>query len=73
MRTVPATASTHESHSGDADELIRAVFYALRYGCFHPVPEPKPDASILDLIKWGAMRNLHDKIAAYDRKRGKAA
>ena len=46
-------------------ELVDAVFYALRCGCFFPVPEPKPGASVEDLTRWGAMRHLHDAIAAY--------
>ena len=46
------------------DEVIAAVMYALRSGCFFPVREPKPTAGTQAWIKWGAMRNLHDKIAA---------
>ena len=45
--------------------LNKAVLYALREGCFFPVPEPKPDAGIRAWIQWGAMRNLHDAIAAH--------
>jgi hypothetical protein len=44
------------------EELNAAIMYALRSGCFFPVPEPKPGATTEELIKWGAMRNLHDAI-----------
>lgn len=51
------------------DELIEAVYYALREECFFPVPRPKPKAknSIQKWIQWGAIMHLHDAIAAYDR------
>lgn len=47
-------------------QLNDAIFYALREGCFFPVPEPKPGASTRDLIQWGAMRNLHTAIRRFD-------
>jgi hypothetical protein len=49
------------------DALVDAVMYALREGCFFPVPQPRSPYRVRDLIKWGAMRNLHTKIAEYDR------
>jgi hypothetical protein len=49
------------------DWLNQAVLYALKEGCFSPVPEPHPNASARDLVQWGAMRNLHDAIAAHFR------
>ena len=46
--------------------LNKAVLYALRSGCFFPVPEPDhATATTEDWVKWGAMRNLHDAIAAF--------
>lgn len=48
-------------------ELIQAVLYAVGEGCFFPVPEPKRGAGILAWKQWGAMRHLHDKIAAYTK------
>jgi len=51
--------------SPEQEHLNDAVLYALKEGCFFPVPEPKPGASVRDLIQWGAMRNLHDAIAAF--------
>ena len=47
------------------EQLNRAVLYALRVGCFFPVPEPEPSATVQDLIQWGAMRNLHTAIAEF--------
>jgi hypothetical protein len=48
-------------------KLNAAVFYALREGCFFPVPDPQPGASVRELIQWGAMRNLHTAIAEFRR------
>ena len=48
--------------------IVDAVLYALRSGCFFPVPEPKPGASVQALIQWGAMRHLHDVIAEATRE-----
>lgn len=47
----------------EQEQLNQAVLYALKSGCFFPVPQPKPGASVRALIKWGAMRNLHSAIA----------
>lgn len=47
--------------------IIDAVLYAMREGCFFPVPEPKPPYSVRQLVKWGAMRNLHTAVAEYSR------
>ena len=46
-----------------SDDLTSAVFYALRNGCFFPVRRPKRGASVQALIRWGALRHLHDVIA----------
>jgi hypothetical protein len=48
--------------------VIKAVLYALKEGCFHPVPEPKSGASLRQWIQWGAMRNLHNALAVYGRE-----
>jgi len=45
--------------------LNAAVLYALREGCFFPVPEPRPGAPVQAWIQWGAMRNLHTAIAEF--------
>ena len=47
--------------------IVQAVLYAMRHGCFFPVPEPKPPYRIPDLIRWGAMRALHTAVAEYTR------
>ena len=49
--------------------LNMAVFYALRAGCFFPIPEPPNGASVDAWIAWGAMRNLHTAIAEYAKYR----
>ena len=51
-------------------ELNDAVFYALRKGCFFPVPMPKPGSPTQDYVQWGAMRHLHDAIANFARAEG---
>ena len=43
--------------------IAEAVVYAMRAGCFFPVPDPPQDASVQRLIQWGAMRHLHDVVA----------
>jgi hypothetical protein len=48
--------------------LNDAVLYALKEGCFFPVPEPRRGASVRELIQWGAMRNLHDAIADFYKR-----
>ena len=48
-------------------EVIDAVLYAIGEGCFFPVPEPGPDAGARAWLQWGAMRNLHNAIAALGR------
>lgn len=51
------------------DAVIEAVLYALRCGClFHGVEDPQSPYSVPKLIKWGAMRNLHTKIAELNRE-----
>lgn len=47
-----------------AHAIADAVLYALRCGCFFPVPEPRSGATVDDLTRWGAMRHLHDVVAA---------
>ena len=51
-------------------DLNQAILYALKSGCFFPVSDPKPGATVDELIRWGAMRNLHTKIADHFRKSG---
>ena len=53
--------------SPQQQKLNDAVLYALHEGCFFPVPDPKPGATVRDLIQWGAMRNLHTAIAEFCR------
>jgi hypothetical protein len=60
------------------EKLNDAVLYALQMGCFFPVPFPKRGRkghySTKALIKWGAMRNLHDAMAEFyreDKPRGR--
>ena len=48
------------------EALNNAVLYALKEGCFFPVPEPRAGDSVRDLIQWGALRNLHMAIRAAD-------
>jgi hypothetical protein len=48
------------------EKLNHAVFYALREGCFFPVPFPNPrTCATQDLVQWGAMRYLHDAISEF--------
>lgn len=49
---------------GTEHAIVKAVLYAMRSGCFHPVPEPPVGATTDEWIRWGAMRNLHDAVAA---------
>jgi hypothetical protein len=49
------------------ETLNNAVLYALKVGCFYPVPEPRASDSALAWVKWGAMRHLHDAIAEFYR------
>lgn len=44
-------------------QLEQAIFYALRCGCFFPVPRPRRGASVEELKKWGALRHFHDVAA----------
>ncbi len=53
--------------SEQQEQLNAAVLYALKSGCFFPVPEPTPPYSVSQLVRWGAMRNLHAAIAAFWR------
>jgi hypothetical protein len=47
------------------ERLNRAVLYALRSGCFFPVPEPSGESELSDWIRWGAMRNLHNAMREF--------
>ena len=47
------------------EQLNAAVLYALRAGCFFPVPKPKVGAPVRTWIQWGAIRNLHTAMAAF--------
>lgn len=59
------TTETTNLYHTPQEHLNAAVLYALKQGCFFPVPEPALTASIEDWCKWGAMRNLHTAIAAF--------
>lgn len=52
----------------EKERIVDAVLYALRCGCLFPVPAPKPRASTQELIRWGAMRNLHAAVADTTRQ-----
>ena len=47
---------------------LLAVLYAMRCGCFFPVPMPQAPCSTEALIQWGAMRHLHNTVAALNRE-----
>lgn len=49
------------------ERLNQAVFYALKEGCFFPVPRPDPNrgANTREWIQWGAMQNLHAAIRMF--------
>ena len=50
----------------EQDRLNAAVLYALKEGCFFPVPELSAGMTEREMVQWGAMRNLHDAIRAFD-------
>jgi hypothetical protein len=52
-----------------AERVVKSAIYAMRCGCFFPVPEPKPGATVDELKKWGAMRGFHSAIAAIAQER----
>jgi len=54
---------TADARQQKEHEIVEAVLYAMRHGCFFPVPEPTPPYRVPDLIRWGALRNLHTKVA----------
>lgn len=64
----PGTATEDAGQRSAQTELNDAVMYALKEGCFSPVPEPKAGASTQELIQWGAMRHLHDAIARFNKE-----
>jgi hypothetical protein len=49
-------------------EVIEAVLYAMKEGCFFPLRKPKPGAGIRRWVKWGAIQNLHNAVANYTRR-----
>lgn len=55
-----------EEHIAELESVVNAVLYAMRCGCLSPVPNPKPGASLKELTRWGAMQNLHNKVAALE-------
>ena len=57
------TTKPRETHQ---QELNDAILYALKCGCFFPVPDLRPGATVQDCIQWGAMRNLHRAIREFD-------
>lgn len=67
LATPTPTVDARAAEEDAQQKLNRAVMYALREGCFFPVPEPQKGASVEDLVKWGAMRGLHDAIAEFNR------
>ena len=67
MEGVANCVSAMGDEMDSQQRLNSAVMYALREGCFFPVPEPKAGATIQELIQWGAMRNLHDAIAEFNK------
>jgi len=50
-------------------DVVAAVRYAMRSGCFFPVREPTPTASTRAWIQWGAMRHLHEVVARLSPER----
>ena len=45
--------------------IVEAVLYALRQGCFFPLPMPSgKNITVMNLRRWGALKNLHNKVAA---------
>jgi hypothetical protein len=74
-RDTPGLLDRQPAAATDRDERQRelnaAVLYALKSGCFFPVPEPKPPYRVPNLIQWGAMRHLHTAIANFYRAEGR--
>jgi len=46
---------TADARQQKEHEIVEAVLYAMRHGCFFPVPEPTPPYRVPDLIRWGAL------------------
>ncbi len=44
-------------------EIVWAVLYAMRLGLFFPVREPRANATVTQLKRWGAMHYLHKQVA----------
>jgi hypothetical protein len=55
------------------DDIVDAVLYAMEEGCFVPLPKPKRGASMQELIRWGALVNLHRAVAEAHRQSTEAA
>ena len=70
-RALTAARQEQAERNAAQERLNNAVMYALREGCFSPVPEPRKGATTEELIKWGAMRSLHDAIAEFNRAAAK--
>jgi|SRR5262245_656881 len=66
-RNLGDSAHDLETENAALRRVVDAVTYAMKSGCFHPVPGLAKGASTEDLVKWGAMRNLHDAYAALTR------
>ena len=50
------------------DDIVKAVLYAMKEGCFFPVKPPRSPYKVKNLIKWGALRNLHRAVAEARRE-----
>jgi hypothetical protein len=51
------------------EAVVKAVLYAMRCGCLFPVRVPRRGASVHALVRWGAMRHLHDVVAELKREK----
>lgn len=64
LRAAVSALSRRLTEAEQLRDVAKAVTYAMSCGCFFPLPDPKPGASVEALTQWGAMKNLHDKVAA---------
>lgn len=62
--TTEATAT--KALTVEQARVIDAVLYALKEGCFYPVPMPDVHDGHRAWVQWGAMRFLHDAIRQLD-------
>lgn len=51
------------------NDLDSALRYALKVGILFPVPAPRRGATVNELVRWGALRNLHTAIALHFRRK----